>query len=104
MYHRTLELFFGKYIETGKWENVGYLTATFSHLIAREILTPSELERLEKKGIEGLIGYYETYKGNFSSPLFLEYNFRQRNVFFEEIPLTGKIDKIIRLSDIEPIF
>lgn len=104
IYHRVLELFYGKYIEKWKWEEKSYLTSTFSLLLKREILTPVEFERLEKKGLEWLSNYYETYKNNFWIPLQLEYNFKQRNIFFGDIPLTGKIDKIVKLSDFEPIF
>lgn len=104
VYHRVLELFYGKYIQNWKWEEKSYLTATFSLLLKKEILTPIEYERLEKKWIEGLSNYYETYKNNFWIPLQLEYNFKQRNIFFWDIPLTGKIDKIVKLTDFEPIF
>lgn len=103
VYHRVLELFYGKYISSWKWEEKSYLLSTFEFLLKREILTQVEYERLQKKWQEGLSGYYDTYKNNFWNPLAVEYNFRQKNVFFEDIPLTGKIDKIIKTSDVEPI-
>ncbi|MFA5917251.1 MAG: ATP-dependent DNA helicase [Candidatus Gracilibacteria bacterium] len=94
VYHRSLELFFIKSKKDGSLPKSDYLTATFSLLLKQEILTPEELDRLEERGIKGLTGYYETYKNNFREFLDLEYNFRGKNIVFEGIPITGKIDKI----------
>ncbi len=39
------------------------------------------------------------YDGTFVAPLKTEYRFSRRNIFFDEIPLTGIIDKIELLSE-----
>ena len=97
VYHSSLEYFYKDYKKTGVWWTKDQLIEKFSHLLKREMLTPLELERLEKKWREGLLGYYDYYKNSFQEPFFVEYNFRGKDVFFEEVPLTGKIDKIIRV-------
>ncbi|MDD4151612.1 MAG: ATP-dependent DNA helicase [Candidatus Gracilibacteria bacterium] len=94
VYHRVLELFYIKYKDSGILPEKSYLTETFKLLIKKEILSPEELERLTEKGVNGLSGYYDNIAGNISVPLFLEYNFRSKNVLFDGIPLTGKIDKV----------
>ncbi len=94
VYHRSLELFFIKSKKDWVLPKSDYLTATFSLLLKQEILTPEELDRLEERWIKWLTWYYETYKNNFREFLDLEYNFRWKNIVFEWIPLTWKIDKI----------
>ncbi len=94
VYHRVLELFFTKYKKDWTIPNKSYLTASFKLLLEKEILTDDELERLTEKWITWLEWYYNTYKNNFKTPLNSEFNFRSRNIAFENIPLTWKIDKI----------
>ncbi|MDD5213659.1 MAG: ATP-dependent DNA helicase [Candidatus Gracilibacteria bacterium] len=94
VYHRVLELFYIKYKDSGILPEKSYLSETFKLLIKKEILSPDELERLTEKGVSGLEGYYDNIAGNIGVPIFLEYNFRSKNVLFDGIPLTGKIDKV----------
>jgi hypothetical protein len=63
-------------------------------LIEKEILTPDELQEALEKGISWLEWYYDEYSKNAEIPLFLEYNFKSKNLMFENIPITWKIDKI----------
>ncbi|MDD5769435.1 MAG: ATP-dependent DNA helicase [Candidatus Gracilibacteria bacterium] len=98
VYHRVLELFYLKYKEKGVLEEVSYLTNTFKLLLEKEILSSESFENLLKKGIIGLEGFYETYKNNIREVLFLEYNFRPKGLVFNDVPITGKIDKIEKLG------
>ena len=94
VYHRVLELFLLEYKESWVLPKKSYLTETFTLLLEKEVLLPEEFEQLLQKWIDWLNGYFDTYSLNFQKPLFLEYNFRQKNIFFEWIPLTWKVDKI----------
>lgn len=98
VYHRSLELFFIKYKSDSKLPSLDYLTSTFSLLLKHEILSPDEFERLESRWIKWLSWYFETYKNNFREYLELEYNFRWKNIVFEWIPITWKIDKIEKID------
>ncbi|RAL56606.1 hypothetical protein BLD25_03010 [Candidatus Gracilibacteria bacterium GN02-872] len=98
VYHRTLELFYLKYKKEGTIPEKSYLTATFKYLIEKEVLNPEEFENLTEKGIKGLEGYYDLYSKTSEIPLDLEYSFRRKNIFFENIPITGIIDKIERAT------
>ena len=93
IYHRILELITWKQI---LWEKIElwYLTETFSILLDKQVLTSEEKNRLLKKWIEWLTGYFENFKNNTRIPLATEYNFRSRNIVFDWIPITWKIDKI----------
>ncbi len=93
VYHRVLELITQKKLN---WEEIelGYLTETFISILDKQILTHEEKNRLTKKGIEWLTGYFKHFKNNKRIPLAVEYNFRPRNIIFNWIPITGKIDKI----------
>lgn len=94
VYHRSLELFFIKSKKEWLLPKLDYLISTFTLLLKQEILTPEELDRLGERWIKWLTGYYENYKNSFKEFLELEYNFRSKNIVFEWIPLTWKIDKI----------
>lgn len=94
VYHRSLELFFIKSKKEWTLPKLDYLTSTFTLLLKQEILTPEELDRLSERWIKWLSWYYENYKNSFKEFLELEYNFRSKNIVFEWIPLTWKIDKI----------
>ncbi|NVP17392.1 ATP-dependent helicase [Candidatus Gracilibacteria bacterium] len=99
VYHRTLELFYLKFKNEQKLPEKSYLTSTFRLLIEKEILTPEELENALEKGISGLEGYYDTYSKKSEVPLVLEYSFRRKNLIFENIPLTGTVDKIEKIGE-----
>ena len=94
VYHRVLELFFLEYKKTSLLPSEDFLIKMFEILLKREVLTPEEYTDLLEKWREWLSWYYKTYNREFTEPLFLEYNFRHKNVIFDWIPVTWKIDKI----------
>lgn len=99
VYHRTLELFYLKFKNEQKLPEKSYLTSTFKLLIEKEILTPEELENALEKGISWLEGYYDLYSQKSEVPLVLEYSFRRKNLFFENVPLTWTVDKIEKIGE-----
>lgn len=98
VYHRTLELFYLKYKKEGTIPEKSYLTTTFKYLIEKEVLSPEEFENLTEKWIKWLEWYYDLYSKTSEIPLDLEYSFRRKNIFFENIPITWIIDKIERAT------
>ncbi len=99
MYHRTLELFYKKILETWEVQNYEYMEFVFLRQLEKEYLSSEERMRLKKRWLEALKGYYDCYNWSFEAPLKTEYKFSRRNIFFDGIPLTGIIDKIELLSD-----
>jgi len=98
VYHRVLELATQKKM---KWEKLelGYLTETFKYLLDKQVLTSQEKDRLLKRGIDWLTGYFEIFSKNPRIPLTVEYNFRPKNIVFEWVRITGKIDKIEKIGN-----
>lgn len=103
VYHRTLELFYLKYKNEKNIPDRSYLTATFSLLLEKEFLTGEEFSNLKEKWINWLNWYYDLYSNSLKEPLALEYNFSKKNIFYEDIPLTWKIDKIELISNTSPL-
>ncbi len=101
VYHRSLELFFTKFRDEKKLPDLSYVLFCFNSNLDREILSKDEKERLQERWTKWLTGYYETYKNYFLEPVTLEYNFRWKNVFFNKVPLTWKIDKIELINNEE---
>jgi len=97
VYHKVLEKATEKKLN---WEEVElwYLTEEFNRLLSKQVLTHEEKNRLVKKWMEWLTWYYEIFKNNKRTPLAIEYNFRSRNIVFEWVPITWKIDKIEKLD------
>jgi hypothetical protein len=74
------------------------MTEEFTKLLDKQILTHEEKNRLTKKWLDWLTGYYEYFSKNSRVPLSVEYNFRSRNVVFDWVPITGKIDKVEKIT------
>ncbi len=98
-FHKALEKFFLEYKKTGKLPPKELLVFTYESALDYEILTYKEKEELKKIGKEGLLGYYEKYKNEMVIPEAVEYNFSSHNVHLGDIFLTGKIDKIEKISE-----
>lgn len=92
-YHRVLEI---ATIEKSKWFilSLSELKKIFLDEIRKYDLTPEEFQRVQERWISGLEWYYEIFTSNKRQPFATEYNFSSRQVIFEWVPLTGKIDKI----------
>lgn len=94
MYHRTLELFYKKFLDMWEVQEYEYMEYVYLRQLEREYLSHEERIRLKRRWIEALKWYYENYSWTFNPPLKTEYKFSRRNVFFDTIPITGIIDKI----------
>ena len=97
VYHRTLELFYLKYKSDSKLPKKSFLINEFIKELNKQVLIPSEHEKLLEKWISWLEGYYDLHASTREEPLVLEYSFRRKNLTFEWIPLTWTIDKIEKI-------
>lgn len=98
VYHRVLELATQKKLS---WEQIElwFLTESFTNLLDKQVLTHEEKNRLTKKWIDWLTWYFEHFRTNKREALAVEYNFRSRDVIFDWVPITGKIDKIEKINN-----
>ncbi|HWS48473.1 MAG TPA: ATP-dependent DNA helicase [Candidatus Methanoperedens sp.] len=62
--------------------------------LKRENLSKNDFQDLLYHGHQVLTDYYEYYKNDFNGRCLSEHDFKSLNVRMDDIPLTGKIDKI----------
>ena len=70
----------------------------FDFNLKRENLSKNDYQDLLSHGHQVLTDYYNNYKSEFNGHCFTEHDFKSYNVRMNDIPLTGKIDKIEFLS------
>jgi len=73
----------------------------FDFNLKRENLSTQDFRDLLSHGHQVLTDYYENYKSEFNGHCFTEHDFKSYNIRMDDIPLTGKIDKIEFLSGSE---
>jgi len=94
--HRALEEFF----HAAPTEREARAKEVFVQTLEREILTPTDRQKLRSDGLTALEKYFAQYREQFIPALHTEYNFRSHGVMLDgTIPLTGKVDKIEWLSE-----
>lgn len=74
------------------------LLSIFDFNLRRENLSKNDYQDLLDHGHQVLTDYYEYYKNDFNGRCFTEHDFKLYNIRMNDIPLTGKIDKIEFLS------
>lgn len=72
--------------------------SVFEDNLKRESLSEDDFNLLLNHGQEILTNYYQNYQESFNGHCLTEHDFKFKNVRFDDIPLTGKIDKIEFLS------
>ena len=109
-YPKTKSLSFGTSVhgalayltETYKKDNalipLSKLLSIFDFNLRRENLSKNDYSDLLSHGHQVLTDYYEHYKNEFNGRCLTEHDFKFLNVRMNDIPLTGKIDKIEFLS------
>jgi len=97
-YHKVLELV---YISKEKNDLISKdeLINLFVEEINKYDLSKDEYDRLLERAKNWLTWYYELILNNKRTSVANEYNFRSKNVIFNGIPLTWKIDKIELIND-----
>ncbi len=95
--HRALDLFFKDFIKTLRLPTKKQLLAWFEDSIKYEIWKQEDQTRALRQGGKILSDYYDFYALTWQKkgiPIATEFNFTSHNVHFNEIPITGIIDKI----------
>ena len=94
--HKALEKFYRQFLENDQYPSKNFLLTSFATAIRKEVLTKSDFKIRLQQGKETLSTYYDYYQNNFTKPLFIEKFFGgvQSRPFLDDIPLSGKIDRI----------
>lgn len=93
-YHKILEVLSIEKNNKSNLLTIEEVKNVFISEIKKYDLTSEEYNRLQERWYEWLAWYYEIFKQNNRWLVATEYNFRSKNIVFEWVPLTGKIDKI----------
>ncbi|MFA5792362.1 MAG: ATP-dependent DNA helicase [Candidatus Gracilibacteria bacterium] len=78
----------------GELPGKSYFLSQFEKHLKHEILTQEDFKNSLEYGTKTLSEYYDNYKDQFPKNALLEYSFGSHGVRFENIPITGKLDKI----------
>ena len=70
------------------------LLENFKNYLSKENLNKADFKESLSKGILELSAYYEKYHDTIKFSSLLEYDFRKFDTHLDEVPITGKIDKI----------
>lgn len=94
--HKALEMFHRSFIKEDKYPAKDYLLSQFATALKKESLLPSSYQDRLKQGHQILSAYYDYYHDEFRKPLFVErfFGYGWSKAFLDNIPLTGKIDRI----------
>ncbi|MCA9386117.1 ATP-dependent helicase, partial [Candidatus Dojkabacteria bacterium] len=90
--HSSLEYFY-RSLQTEEKKDLPYLKKVFSVALEKEFAGYPDFEATQEEGIKLLTNWYNEQE-NFKIPIALEYSFYGHNVYLEDIPLVGLIDKI----------
>jgi DNA helicase-2/ATP-dependent DNA helicase PcrA len=92
--HAALSYLFETLRSTKRLPTLEDLLAFYQRSLLGQNLTPKDYQESLVYGQETLTGYYQHYYHQFFPEVITEYDFTSDNVYLDNIPLTGKIDKI----------
>lgn len=90
--HYALEQFFREIQNDKPAPDCSFLLEQFEIALKKELIGTGAYEATLDEGKKILTDYYENYSGSWIKPAALEYGFY--GVYMDDVPLTGKIDKI----------
>jgi DNA helicase-2/ATP-dependent DNA helicase PcrA len=92
--HTAIDKYFKKYRKTLMKPAAEELVIEFKKCLNNFILTDEDYQQLLARGRHILTEYYFYYQATFTPDSMTELNFSSHNIHLDNIPLTGKIDKI----------
>lgn len=97
--HEALERLFIEIKNSGQTPSLNFVNSVFEKSVLKENATERDREAILAKGSKILEDWYNQYKDSFKSPLFVELYFGNKNIVLDDVPLTGKVDKIEMIGD-----
>jgi len=92
--HAAFEDFFREFKKIQKLPPVEIAFAGLEKSLCREPLTKKQFAAVERDSKIAIEKYLDSHSQNLRAPLEVEFNFARHEVRLDEIPLTGKIDRI----------
>ncbi len=92
--HNSLSHLYNVMRDQGKLITEKELISIFAKYLIKENLSPKNQEEALNYGRQSLSEYYQHYHHSFDGNCIMDYDFAPRNVFCDQVPISGKIDKI----------
>lgn len=92
--HYSLSHLFNVLGQQGKLISKKDLLTFYEQALKREDLSQKNFKEALHRGTESLSEYYDHYQSSFSGNCVMDYDCTPRHLFVDDIPITGKIDKI----------
>ncbi len=92
--HETIKSIYVAVKTSGKLPSEEEVIAWFRQLLTRERLGVADLKRMQKHGERVLPRFYKESQALFSPDDISERDFKDQGVLVDDVPLTGKIDRI----------
>jgi DNA helicase-2/ATP-dependent DNA helicase PcrA len=92
--HKALEKLFIYFKDNDVVPPLSWVNSVFEKDLQRSDVSESEIEFVKETGFELLKGWYEYYKDSFKKPLNVEFYFGNKDIRLDDVPLTGKVDKM----------
>ncbi|MCF7846249.1 MAG: ATP-dependent helicase [Candidatus Peribacteraceae bacterium] len=99
--HAAFEAFFREYKTTQKLPQIETAFTALQKSLAREPLTQQQFAAVERDAKSALEKYFASHAG-LRPPVEVEFNFAKHEVRFDDVPLTGKIDRIDAIPQTTP--
>jgi DNA helicase-2/ATP-dependent DNA helicase PcrA len=96
--HRAIELLYRALRKEGKLPTIANLLTWFDQALKDERLSKSDFALERERGRKALSGFYRKKKSSFHKDDLVEVNFAHDGVFEGDVPLGGKIDKMVKVS------
>lgn len=92
--HGALAYLFSTYKQTDKLISLDRFLKVFRDNLVKENLSSVSFEELLARGQQQLTAYYQHYQTTFTGHCLVEHDFRPYLARLDDIPITGKVDKI----------
>ncbi|MFH1375393.1 MAG: ATP-dependent DNA helicase [Patescibacteria group bacterium] len=92
--HTGFEEFFREFKQTGKLPEIELAIKGLKKSLDREPLTKTQRSDIERDAVPAIEKYIADHTAKLQPPVEIEYNFGKHDVHLDDIPLTGKVDRI----------
>lgn len=96
--HRAIETLYRYFRKEEKLPTLSRFLRFFKEALEIERLSPSDFQSELTRGEKALRVFYAARKKTFDRSDLIEVNFKRQNVRFQSVPLSGQIDKMVKVS------
>lgn len=94
--HKTLQRLYLSLKQEGSIPEKEAFLAWFEEELSKRRLSERDFDHFCKRGRKALSRFYDEKRDTFAAEHIIEFNFRQQGVVIDTVPITGKIDKMVK--------